>query len=255
MFRYPKGDVPFMWGHRGVPSEAIENTLAAFKKAADNGLDGFEFDVQFSRDGVPFVFHDDTLERLAGINEAAGALSWDALSRLRLRDPSRPELPAASIAALDEVLASVPAHMFINLELKASLRVARAHLARVWRLLERYQLSERTLISSFYHAFLQQLAEIAPKANLAALWVMHPTSTEVQQAAPLTRIMHVMWQPDMGEEVARLHHEGCQVAVWGVRGADDVERCRDYHIDAVFIDDPAWRPRGNNHVRKDGDVG
>ena len=56
-----------MFAHRGFyrnDSEAPENSFAAFRKAVEKGF-GIELDVQLSKDGVPVVFHDDTLERAA----------------------------------------------------------------------------------------------------------------------------------------------------------------------------------------------
>lgn len=49
--------------HRGAMHDLPENTLPAFQAALDAGVRFLEFDVQFSADGVPMVFHDDTLER------------------------------------------------------------------------------------------------------------------------------------------------------------------------------------------------
>ncbi|GGM72328.1 glycerophosphoryl diester phosphodiesterase [Thermogymnomonas acidicola] len=55
-------------GHRGAPHEALENTLESFQAARRMGVGAVEFDVQLSRDGVPFLFHDFSTERLAGID-------------------------------------------------------------------------------------------------------------------------------------------------------------------------------------------
>ena len=44
--------------HRGASGTATENTIAAFKKALIDGCDGFEFDVQQTKDGKIVVFHD-----------------------------------------------------------------------------------------------------------------------------------------------------------------------------------------------------
>lgn len=52
-----------MIGHRGASALAPENTLAAFRRAIEDGADGVEFDVRLSRDGVPVVIHDATLRR------------------------------------------------------------------------------------------------------------------------------------------------------------------------------------------------
>ncbi|TAJ17223.1 MAG: hypothetical protein EPO68_09785 [Planctomycetota bacterium] len=50
-------------GHRGAPLAAPENTLSSLRVALEQGLDGFEYDVQPTRDGAAVLLHDDTLER------------------------------------------------------------------------------------------------------------------------------------------------------------------------------------------------
>jgi glycerophosphoryl diester phosphodiesterase len=240
MFTYSTGPKPFIWGHRGVPSEAVENTLASFALAKTYELNGFEFDVQFSRDGVPFVFHDDTLARLAGIEQTATDLAWSELAPLVLKDPARPTLPAAHLASLQEVLEHVPEQLMINLELKANPGVTRAQLQFVWDLLEQYHLTGRTVVSSFYHEFLEELAEIAHSVNLAALWVQVPSESAVRQMARLTRIMHIPWQLIRADAVQNLHGQGCEVGVWGIAGVEDLHQCYAQAVDAIFIDDPTW---------------
>ena len=55
--------LPKVIGHRGTPRRAPENTVAGFTLAAEAGVAWVELDVQLSSDLVPFVFHDDRLER------------------------------------------------------------------------------------------------------------------------------------------------------------------------------------------------
>ena len=55
------------YAHRGLHDhEHAENSLSAFRLAVKNGF-GIELDVRLSKDGVLVVFHDDTLERVAGV--------------------------------------------------------------------------------------------------------------------------------------------------------------------------------------------
>ena len=68
--------------HRGAGKLAPENTLAAFRVGAAHGYRAFECDVKLSADGVPFLLHDATLQRTTDRRGPAGALTWDALSRL-----------------------------------------------------------------------------------------------------------------------------------------------------------------------------
>mgnify|MGYP001949226694 CR=1 FL=1 len=55
--------VPFVIGHRGAAGLAPENTMVSLRRARLEGARWVEFDVMLSRDGVPLLFHDDTLNR------------------------------------------------------------------------------------------------------------------------------------------------------------------------------------------------
>ncbi len=76
--------------HRGAGKLAPENTLAAFRLGAAHGYRMFECDVKLSADGLPFLLHDDTLERTTNAAEAlgtglsfvAGDHPWGTLSLL-----------------------------------------------------------------------------------------------------------------------------------------------------------------------------
>ncbi len=59
---------------------APENTLAAFRVGASFGYRMFECDIKLSSDNVPFVLHDDTLDRTSTGRGVAGLLDWNALS-------------------------------------------------------------------------------------------------------------------------------------------------------------------------------
>lgn len=68
-----------LYAHRGLHdnnSKAPENSMAAFRKAVDAGY-GIELDVQLTRDGVPVIFHDFTLARVARYEE--GQVPYDAV--------------------------------------------------------------------------------------------------------------------------------------------------------------------------------
>ena len=59
--------------HRGAGKLAPENTLAALRLGASHGYRMFECDVKLSADGVPFLMHDDTLQRTTNARERLGA--------------------------------------------------------------------------------------------------------------------------------------------------------------------------------------
>lgn len=67
-FGWPQGRerLPFCIGHRGASGHEVENTLAAFRRAAELGAEMWEIDTQLSADGVVMISHDDHLQRVFG---------------------------------------------------------------------------------------------------------------------------------------------------------------------------------------------
>ncbi|MFJ6570932.1 glycerophosphodiester phosphodiesterase [Streptomyces sp. NPDC091292] len=61
--------------HRGDPYRVRENTLPSLRSALDRGADAVEIDVRLTRDGVPVLLHDATLERLWEHERPLSALS------------------------------------------------------------------------------------------------------------------------------------------------------------------------------------
>ena len=94
---------PLIIAHRGAAHIAPENTIIAGQVAANLSVDGWEIDVQVSRDGIPFLMHDDTLKRTTNVsdefpgreNEHTSNFTWTELQRLDAgswfadRDPYR----------------------------------------------------------------------------------------------------------------------------------------------------------------------
>ena len=68
--------------HRGAGKLAPENTLAAMRVGYAHGYRMVEFDVKLSGDGVPFLLHDDTLDRTTDARGRADALTWAELAKL-----------------------------------------------------------------------------------------------------------------------------------------------------------------------------
>ncbi|MFB6811492.1 glycerophosphodiester phosphodiesterase [Streptomyces sp. NPDC056387] len=69
-------------GHRGDPYRVRENTLPSIRSAFLRGADAVEIDVRLTRDGVPVLLHDDTLQRLWGHDVRLDAVTAPQLKEL-----------------------------------------------------------------------------------------------------------------------------------------------------------------------------
>src|SRR5262249_15214132 len=72
---------PLVFAHRGGAALARENTIEAFDNGMALGADGIELDVRLSRDGVPVVHHDRTLDRTTALRGPVAARDADELAR------------------------------------------------------------------------------------------------------------------------------------------------------------------------------
>lgn len=82
-----------VFAHRGFAGEsAPENTLAAFERALAAGATHIETDIQATSDGVAMVFHDDDLQRVAGIRGRVGGIGYEQISQIRLGEQRIPTL-------------------------------------------------------------------------------------------------------------------------------------------------------------------
>lgn len=82
--------------HRGDPYRVRENTIDSLRSALHRGADAVEIDVRLTRDGVPVLLHDETLERLWEVDRPLRALSADEARGLT--DGGVPTLEAALAA-------------------------------------------------------------------------------------------------------------------------------------------------------------
>lgn len=100
------------YAHRGLhDKESPENSLSAFAKAVEENH-GIELDVQLSSDGEIFVFHDDSLKRMCGVDKKIHELTAEEIKSYRLLDTNE------SIPTLDEVFKLVDARVPILIEIK-----------------------------------------------------------------------------------------------------------------------------------------
>ena len=173
---------PLAIAHRGASAYAAENTLAAFRLAAELGADMWEIDVQLTGDGVAVVSHDADLARRFGRPEAIADLAFADLRRLA------PDLPS-----LQETIALADAlgqSLYVELKAPGSGPVA-------WRTLEAAGFT-RAGLGSF------QVAEVRPLAEARCpylLSVLVPLGADPFEPADQggADIVHPCWERGGGD--------------------------------------------------------
>lgn len=109
--------LPYMgvlYAHRGLhdnTTSAPENSMNAFRKAVEAGY-GIELDVQLTKDGIPVIFHDFTLERMCGVSGKVDMMTYEELQKLTLGQTEE------KIPTLREFLDMVAGRVPLIVELK-----------------------------------------------------------------------------------------------------------------------------------------
>jgi len=223
----------FLYAHRGASAEAPENTLAAFRRALAAGADGIELDVHLSRDGVPVVIHDDTLERTT---DGTGRVAAHPLDRLQMLDAGAwfaAHFAGEPLPTLEATLRLLAGRLRLNLEVKD----ARAGMA-VLALLTRFPQAD-AVVSSFDHALLARLRRAAPDLPLAVLadrdWHLAVGRARELRACALHPRADLVSRPLLAA-CRRLH---LPVFAWTVDAPAQARAFARIGIAGLFTNDPA----------------
>ena len=162
---------PHLLAHRGLNQQQTgidENSIAAFEQALKFGATHIESDVHATKDGVAVLFHDDDLQRVAGLPLKISELTFAELSEIKLANGSK-------VPSLREVLQHFPS-LRLNLDVKA-----RAGCEATAKVLNEFRAFDRVLVSSFSRARKIQtlrlldakVATSAASTEVLGLWITH----------------------------------------------------------------------------------
>jgi glycerophosphoryl diester phosphodiesterase len=188
--------------HRGDWRVAPENTLAALGAAIRvPACDGVEFDVRLSRDGVPVILHDKTLERVQGRPDRVDELTAD-------------ELAGFGVPTLQAVLNMLGPKPHLDVELKGDDHdeVTAAILRRA-----RGEHGERAVVSSFNPPSILAMAERLPGWT-RWLGTLDMRQEVLEQAVELRcHGIATDWRTINPGSVRRARDLGLEVAAWTIR--------------------------------------
>lgn len=195
------------------------------------GADGVELDAMVCGSGEVVVCHDESLERLAGVDWAVRRTPLEAL---RLADVgSRLGFAPAHIPTLEEVLDVLPGHFTVNIELKCDTADDGGLARAVGRLVEARGLEERVVVSSYNPWCLFRLARAYPRLMRGVL--LDPDKSFVFQdfvVAPIlvSHSIHPSSDDCTWDRVRRWGARGWEVAVWTVDDPARARQLRDWGV-------------------------
>ncbi len=229
-----------LFAHRGDSGGAPENTLAAFRRVRDTGADGVEFDVQATRDGVPVVIHDESLERTT---DGRGLLQEHTLEEIRRldagswRDPAFAGERVPTLAEALEVFRGTP--LTVNLEVKTHILPYPGLAEAVVGEVRAQEMSGQVLLASFNHHTLLELGRLAPEIPRAVLVRSHLIEPWTYVAAHGFHALHPEHHACTETLVRGCHAAGLAVRAFAPNDEEDVRRLIGMGVDAVLTSYPA----------------
>jgi len=157
-------DLPKIIGHRGAAAYAPENTIAGIHTAADMGCSWVELDVKLTKDSVPVIFHDDTLERTTNGSGKMADITYAELQDLDAGSWFGESFAGEPVPTLEEALeAIIERDLGFNLELKpCPSREVETTEAALDMLATYWDEHNRLLLSSFQIQCLEICLDAAP---------------------------------------------------------------------------------------------
>lgn len=239
---------PLIIGHRGASAVAPENTIAAFREAIDVGTDGIEFDVRLTKDRIPVIIHDSTLQRTAGLRSRVADLTWSELKNVDagswFRHGNFTNEPLPSLEQLFTLFKNNDLGLY--LEMKCDSPSEHLPLAQACSdLINQFAFKERVFVECFDLRALEVLKAVDDETKTAALF--QPSLSQrfsieriIEQAiaieASAVALHHRLARTSL---IEKAKSAGLHVAVWTVDDPAWVERARAMEIDALITNDPA----------------
>ncbi len=251
-------------GHRGASGYAPENTLPAYDMALQMGVDGIELDLQLTKDGVPVVFHDVTLDRIArptagsGPADHTGLVREKTLAQIKGCDVgswfneaypwhARPEYAGLRIPTLEEVFGRYGESTNYFIEIKSP-ESAPGMEEELLRLLDEYGLrgqaarKRQVTIQSFSQAGLQKIHALDPSLPLTQLFRKTETGETVRPRLDAARTYAVgigLWKIYVDAAlVEEAHARHLHVHPFTVNETPEMEKLLAAGVDGMFTDFP-----------------
>jgi glycerophosphoryl diester phosphodiesterase len=227
-----------VFGHRGSPRRALENTLDSFDCAEAEGADGFELDVRLTSDGEAVVHHDPDLLR----GDRRVALSSLPLLELR-QEPVRRGDMTGDVPTLREVFLRYGGQVSYLVELKSCPSPRPSLLEfRVAALLSQFHLTKKALVLSFSTEILRKIREIEPQIETCLVFDGTAYRPEGQLWPDLPKgCLSIAPQAALASErlLAEARSAGIPVHVWTVNEPAEAARLASLGAASIITDVPS----------------
>lgn len=227
--------------HRGFRGINVENSLEAFENSIEKS-DFIEFDIQFTKDYIAVIHHDDTLKRLSNVKELSlykNMKPWfikdfyfEQIKDLRVQ--------GTKIASLEEFLfLAKKRNIYFNLEIKdinKYMNIKKA-IQNVLELIYKYKCQNLALISAFNHEYLKIIREKDKNISLAVLCENKKNPNTLEYLKSLDVQAYNISKSLVNEDLIKeLKNENIETLVFTINDKKKIKKLFEIGVKGVFTD-------------------
>lgn len=221
--------------HRGFSGKAPENTLAAVRMAlALPYVRWMEIDVQLTRDGVPVVIHDFTLDRTTNGHGKIKNMDYEHLRRLDAGSWKGRAFRGERVPSLEEVLELASGRLRLNIELKTSGDMYPGLEKAVIDLVSSKGMRDDVVLTSFDAGALQRIKELDPRFHTGLIYDSRtgdPARKLKELDCSFLSISFARLNPGLAKLLAE---RGVKTMAWTVNKAKEMRRLAEMHSDIMI---------------------
>ncbi|WP_020006779.1 glycerophosphodiester phosphodiesterase [Salinicoccus albus] len=233
-----------VFGHRGAMGTYPENTMLAFKKAVEMGVDGLEIDVHLTRDGEIVVLHDEYVDRTTDGFGAVKDMTLEEIRQLSAGSRFNEFVKYAAfwdkerIPLLSEVLTLVrAADIELNIELKTSVFLYNGIEAKLNTLVREFDLGSKVIYSSVHLPSLKRMKDVDPNVRVAWLSKTAPPMLCDYISTFDLDAFHIYGEAVLAEP-ERVKGVEDKVRVWTVNHTENAQPFIEMEIGTIMTDYP-----------------
>jgi glycerophosphoryl diester phosphodiesterase len=243
---------PLVIAHRGASAYAPENTLAAFIRAVELNADAVELDAKLLKDGSIIILHDTTLDRTSNGTGSIYRYSFHEIRNLDAGSQFSKEFVGERIPTLEAVFEKIGGDILINVELTNYTRPRDQLPLKVIRLIQRYKLQKKVLLSSFNPLALMVAKRVDPEIPRALL--VHAGEPEIIRMILRKVVDHIAFHPDQSLITKKLMAEARKnrkiVNAWTVNDRTRMAELLTFGVDGLITDFPDVARNVLNEMKK-----
>lgn len=236
---------PLVIAHRGARREAPENTLPAFQRALEMGVEGIELDCLLTADKVPVVAHDDDLSHLTHYRGYIHSLPFDTVRGIDVGSHFSAASAGVTMPTLAETLELIARHDVLTIvEIKAQPGLIKGAAQLIGGIVGDIRMRGRTVISSAHTGLLRELKHRHPQIPRA--WIVRwgpfpffrlPFFARLAGISGIHASLRAISREGFPERVKSM---GLELLAWTANEPEEFELCQERNVDGIITDDPPF---------------